>query len=169
MKNELKKELLQELVKGNVKIGQLIMEVCGNNYYYENMEKGNEAPSNGLRQSIIEYVNRLMPVVALEYRDQYSKIWMDILEEDAVRCVIYDRGRQQGTLFNRNLVAQISHMFLLDGVIIKETRDVRMAELLEPEKGKDHPVRLALSTPPEDKQVKKAVNEVFEKHGVKVK
>ena len=32
MKNELKKELLQELVKGNVKIGQLIMEVCGNNY-----------------------------------------------------------------------------------------------------------------------------------------
>ena len=110
-----------------------------------------------------------MPVVALEYRDQYSKIWMDILEEDAVRCVIYDRGRQQGTLFNRNLVAQISHMFLLDGVIIKETRDVRMAELLEPEKGKDHPVRLALGTPPEDKQVKKAVNEVFEKHGVKVK
>ena len=167
MKNELKKELLQELVNGNVKIGQLIMEVCGNNYYYENMEKGNEAPSNGLRQSIIEYVNRLMPVVALEYRDQYSKIWMDILEEDAVRSVIYNRGKQQGTVFNRNLVAQISRMMVMDG-IIKETNDVMMAELLEPEKGKHHPVRNQLGLVPDDSKVKKAVEEVFKRYGVKV-
>ena len=44
-----------------------------------------------------------------------------------------------------------------------------MAELLEPEKGRNHPVRGALSVSPEDKRVKKAVNEVLEKHGVKVK
>ena len=34
---------------------------------------------------------------------------------------------------------------------------------------KNHPVRGALSVSPEDKQVKKAVKEVLEKHGVKVK
>ena len=58
---------------------------------------------------------------------------------------------------------------MVGGLIIKDTSDVRMAELLEPEKGKNHPVRGALSLSPEDKQVKKAVNEVLEKHGVKVK
>jgi hypothetical protein len=56
----------------------------------------------------------------------------------------------------------------MGGVIVKETSDVRMAELLEPEKGKNHPVRGALALMPDDKHVKKAVYEVLEKHGVKV-
>ena len=67
-----------------------------------------------------EYVNRLMPVVAPDYKEDYSKIWLDILEEEAVSSVIYNRGKQQGTLFNRNLVAQISRMMALDGIIVKE-------------------------------------------------
>ena len=123
----------------------------------------------GLKQSVMDYVTKLMPVVATEYKEVYLKMWLEILEKDAVSKIVYERGRQQGTLFNRNLVAQISHMMLMDGVIINGTKPVRMAELLEPEKDKDHPVRGALITSPEDKQVKKAVNEVFEKHGVKVK
>ena len=123
----------------------------------------------GAKQSVMDYVTKLMPVVAAEYKEEYQAMWLEILEKDAVSKIVYDRGRQQGTLFNRNLVAQISHMLLLDGVIIKETRDVRMAELLEPEKGKDHPVRGALGLSPDDEHVKKAVNEVLEKHGVKVK
>ena len=121
-----------------------------------------------VRDMIIEYVGRLMPVVVTDFRDRFLKIWLEILEQDAVSQVVYDRGRQQGTLFNRNLVAQISHM-MIGGLIIKDTSDVRMAELLEPEKGKNHPVRGALGLSPEDKQVKKAVKEVLEKHGVKVK
>jgi hypothetical protein len=68
----------------------------------------------------MEYVNRLMPVVAPDYKEDYSKIWLDILEEEAVSSVIYNRGKQQGTLFNRNLVAQISRMMALDGIIVKE-------------------------------------------------
>ena len=76
---------------------------------YEAYKKRDEKEANaGLRQSVMEYVNRLMPVVASDYKEDYSKIWLDILEEEAVSSVIYNRGKQQGTLFNRNLVAQIS-------------------------------------------------------------
>ena len=137
---------------------------------YESPNKrAQEEKHVGLKQSVLDYVTKLMPVVATEYKEMYLTMWLEILEKDAVSKIVYERGRQQGTLFNRNLVAQISHMMLTDGVIINETTDVRMAELLEPEKGKDHPVRGALGMPPEDKQVKKAVDEVLIKHGVKIK
>lgn len=135
---------------------------------YESAKKKEKDVVNGLRQSIMDYVNRLMPVVAIGYREEYTKIWQDILEEEAVSRVVYDRGRQKGTMFNRNLVAQISRMMLLDGIIIQETNDVTMAELLEPEKGKDHPVRNQLGLIPDDNRIKKAVEDVFKRHGVKV-
>jgi hypothetical protein len=59
-------------------------------------------------------------------------------------------------------------MMLMVGIIVKETNDVRMAELLEPEKGKDHPVRNQLGLTPDDQRIKRAVEEVFIRHGVKV-
>ena len=109
-----------------------------------------------------------LSMVAADFRTQFVDIWQEILEQEAVSKVVYERGSQKGTVFNRNLVAKISHMMLIGGVIIKETTDVKMAELLEPEKGRNHPVRGALALMPDDKQVKKAVNEVLERHGVKV-
>ncbi len=135
---------------------------------YEASKQKEKDVANGLRQSVMDYVNRLMPVVAMDFREDYANIWQDILEEEVVSSVVYDRGRQKGTVFNRNLVAQISRMMLLDGIIIKETNDVAMAELLEPEKGKNHPVRNQLGLTPEDIRIKKAVEEVFRRHGVKV-
>ena len=135
---------------------------------YQPHGKGDKQEPGGLRQAVMDYVNRLMPVVAEEYKEDYSRIWLEILEEDAVSKAVYDRGRQKGTVFNRNLVAQISRMMMLDGIIIKETKDVMMAELLEPEKGRNHPVRNQLGLVPEDSKVKKAVEEVFRRHGVKV-
>ncbi len=130
--------------------------------------KQKEVSPEGLRKSVMDYVVRLMPVVAADFRTQFVDIWQEILEQEAVSKVVYERGSQKGTVFNRNLVAKISHMMLIGGVIIKETTDVKMAELLEPEKGRNHPVRGALALMPDDKQVKKAVNEVLERHGVKV-
>ena len=136
--------------------------------YESQKDKAQEEKSEGLRQSVMDYVGRLMPVVTAGYREQYAKIWQEILEQDAVSRVVYEKGSQKGTLFNRNLVAQISHMMAVNGVIVKETTDVRMAELLEPEKGKNHSVRGALAVTPDDKLVKKAVNDVLERYGVKV-
>lgn len=135
---------------------------------YEFFKNRKEDENQGVRKSVMDYVGRLMPVVATDYRDHFSKIWQEILEEEAVSKVVYEKGNQKGTTFNRNLVAQISHMMLLGGIIVQNTTDVRMAELLEPEKGKKHPVRGALAASPDDKQIKKAVLCVLEKHGVKV-
>lgn len=135
---------------------------------YESTKKKEKEETSGLRQSVMDYVNRLMPVVAIDYREDYAKIWQDILEEEAVSSVVYDRGKQKGTVFNRNLVARISRMMFLDGIIVKDTNDVTMAELLEPEKGRDHPVRNQLGLIPDDNRIKKAVEEVFRRHGVKV-
>lgn len=134
---------------------------------YESENKVQKEKHEGIKQSLMDYVGRLMPVVATEYRNQFMQIWTEILEQDAVSSLIYDRGRQQGTLFNRNLVAQISHM-MVGGVIIEKADPTRMAELLEPQKGKNHSVRLALAVSPDNKQVKKAVIGVLEKHCVKV-
>ena len=39
MSDELKLKLMQELAKGNVRIGQLILEVHGNNYYKERPDR----------------------------------------------------------------------------------------------------------------------------------
>ena len=39
MKDETKLEIIKELAKGNVKIAQLILEVQGDNNYYENRNK----------------------------------------------------------------------------------------------------------------------------------
>ena len=136
--------------------------------YESQKQKAQEEKFEGMKQSVMDYVGRLMPVVTVGFREQYAKIWQDILEQDAVSRVIYEKGSQKGTLFNRNLVAQISHMMAVNGVIVKETTDVRMAELLEPEKGKNHSVRGALAVTPDDKLVKKAVNDVLERYGVKV-
>lgn len=136
---------------------------------YESSEnKAKEVKTEGIRQSVMDYVGRLMPVVASDFKEVFHTIWKEILEQDAVSRVVYERGSQKGTLFNRNLVAQISHMMVIEGIILKDTSDVRMAELLEPEKGRNHSVRGALAMSPDDKRVKKAVFEVLEKHGVKV-
>lgn len=135
--------------------------------YESQQTKAERGKNEGVRKSILDYVGRLMPVVATEYRNQFMQIWTEILEQDAVSSLIYDRGRQQGTLFNRNLVAQISHM-MVGGIIIEETDPTRMAELLEPQKGKKHSVRGALAVSPDDKQVKKAVIGILEKHSLKV-
>ena len=140
----------------------------GSTISYESQKKVQEEKCEGMKQSVMGGGGRVMTVVTAGYREQYAKIWQEILEQDAVSRVVYEKGNQKGTLFNRNLVAQISHMMAVNGVIVKETTDVRMAELLEPEKGKNHSVRGALAVTPDDKLVKKAVNDVLERYGVKV-
>ena len=46
MSDELKLKLMQELAKGNVRIGQLILEVHGNNYYKERSDKEEKTKVN---------------------------------------------------------------------------------------------------------------------------
>lgn len=120
--------------------------------------------TRGIKETLLDYVERLMPVVSDSYKACYSDIWQDILSQEVVSSIIYKRGNQKGTVFNRNLVARIAHMLLMNGIIDKNTSDKRMTELLEPEKGRNHSVRGELALMPEDKRIKKAVMEVLDKH-----
>ncbi|MBR2776427.1 MAG: hypothetical protein IKD75_04840 [Prevotella sp.] len=109
------------------------------------------------KEAILEYVGRLKPVVKEECLGLYERIWEGIMELSQVKDVIFDKGKQQDTTFNRNLVAQIIHQ-ISSFVYLPTANTVQMAECLEPEKGVDHPVRQKLGETP-DKPIKKSIEE----------
>jgi len=112
--------------------------------------------------AILDYVNRLKSKVRKEYADRYIEIWTDILNQDEVKKRIYDRGKQQNTTFNRNMVAQIIHQ-MAPQVYVPTANTVVMAELLEPGKGVNHPVRQKLGEVPE-KHIKKLIDETLKQY-----
>jgi hypothetical protein len=62
-------------------------------------------------KSILEYVMRLHPLHVREaWRDKYEVLWQQLLELPEVADKIFDKGKQQNTTFNRNLVANILHL-----------------------------------------------------------
>ena len=164
MTDETKIKLMEALGKSGMSVGQLILENTGSITYNDHRgvekkeETKGECPSAS-KDAIMEYVNRLKPLVKVEYQAHYEKIWMCILEINEVKQQIYKKGKQQETTFNRNLVAQIAHQ-LGDRVYVTEAKPVSMAEYLGPGKGKEHPVRKKLGELPE-KPIKKAIEEAI--------
>jgi len=168
MTDKEKLDYLEKLMgNGNTTIGQLIMDNHGtmniNNSATEQQKKEQEVPKDK-KTAIMEYVDRLKPVVRETVLPIYDEVWMEILELEEVRSVVFNPGRQHGTTFNRDFVASIIHMMSMKGVV--SGNDSQLTELLEPEKGKDHPIRGRLAFSPGNK-VKKAVEGVFQKHGLK--
>ena len=118
-------------------------------------KKGEAEPAS--KDAIMDYVKRLMPVVREEYQSVYVDMWLGILDLKEVKLQVYNKGKQQGTSFNRDFVAQIIHQ-LGQRIYTPEANAVVMAEYLEPEKGRDHPVRKKLGEKPE-KVIAKAIEE----------
>ena len=84
------------------------------------------------KKSILEYVMRLHPLhVREEWREKYQALWEEILELPAVSATIYNKGKQQGTTFNRNLVANILHLMAEKKVLALTANATKMAEMLE--------------------------------------
>ena len=89
-------------------------------------------PATRNPQLIIDYVMRLHPShVRQEWQEKYQMLWKSILELPAVACKVYDKGRQQGTTFNRNLVANILHLLAERRVLTINANPTEMAKLLE--------------------------------------
>ena len=170
MKTEEKKaffESLPEMLKG-AHIGQLnmIIESGANVYYQQNApesEKAKDGDHLQGKEAILDYVGRLMPLVRNEYQANYEDLWQGILELNEVKLQVYNRGKQQDTTFNRNLVAQIIHL-IGTRLYVPTANTVNMAEYLEPQKGMDHPVRQKLGESPE-KPIKKAIEEYMKSIG----
>ena len=67
-------------------------------------EKIDVAP---IREEILNYVSRLRPFLVDEQKSGYMKLWKEILDLDIIASEVYNPGKQQGTNFNRSLVANI--------------------------------------------------------------
>ena len=61
----------------------------------------------GKRADIIKYVEKTLPYVLYQWKDKYITLWNDILDLPEVARIIYNRGRQQKTSFNRKEVVHI--------------------------------------------------------------
>ena len=158
------KEFFQDILKGaNLEHAQILLLesgafACYNNY--QSCEKNKQTTHQHSNDPIMEYVDRLKPMVREEFINTYDQLWLGILELEEVKLQVYDKGKQQDTVFNRNLVAQIIHQIAAK-VYVPTANTVKMAEYLEPERGAQHSVRQKLGESPE-KEVKKAI-ELFMK------
>jgi hypothetical protein len=114
------------------------------------------------KEAVLEYVRRLMPVVKEKYRNDYDSFWTGILELDAVKVKIYNKGKQKDTTFNRNLLAQMIHQ-VSKVLYVPTANTVEMSEYLEPQKGVDHPVRQKLGESPE-KSIKNAIEDYLKEY-----
>ena len=129
-----------------------------NNYYGEEF-----VPDDGLQKptfhatrnpqlskdSVLEYVMRLHPShVSKEWRDKYRPLWVDIIELPAVADKIFDKGKQQNTSFNRNLVGNILHL-LAEKKILNTTNATRLSEALENDPNASVRAKLGEMPPPE--------------------
>lgn len=59
------------------------------------------------REDILKYVGKTLPLVLYQWKDKYMDLWRDILDIPAVDAIIYKKGRQQKTSFNRKEVLHI--------------------------------------------------------------
>ena len=112
-------------------------------------------------RAAMEYVGRLKDMVTPAWEERYMDLFKRIFSLPQVRLNIGIIGKQQGTTFNRNLVANFVQIMLQEHeIFVPSANPSRMAEKLE--NNKDHSVKVALGTVPEDKQLKKAVKEIIE-------
>lgn len=121
------------------------------------------APANPVNESarkeIVAYACRVRSLLAEGWRNRFDKIWDDLLSKKVISDVIYRVGKQQGTNFNRNLVANILYYMSRHGAYGERYNAAAMAFRLE--NSKDSSIRAALKKdPPAD--IMKALDRYFE-------
>ena len=90
------------------------------------------------------------------------KMWEDILDLPEVKSQVYDAGKQWGTNFNRDLVANILYHLRARKIYAVVYRDnyngAKMAEYLEGDK--EHSVKHALRDEPA-KEIREAIDKML--------
>ena len=154
-------------IKGNPGSGNTFLEIhidhvenynpnattVTNNYYGTREKRHSQAgiPSGDLdttpiRKEILNYVSGIRPYLKDEWKACYMKMWEGILDLDMIAADVYKPGKQQGTNFNRSLVANIIHY--LDGHHIYKEPYSPTTMVMALEGNKDHPARGPLSKDP---------------------
>lgn len=114
-----------------------------------------------IRKEIMNYVSCIRPMVHEEKKDVFMKLWDDILNLPEVEAEVYNPGKQQGTNFNRKLVAGILHQLDSRHFYAKPYNAKAMAEALENDW--EHPVRRELAGYPSD-GIQEAIKKLLHGH-----
>ena len=138
-----------------------------NNYYGTRVKSQSEATVNkeSVRQEILNYVENTLQFVNPKWRDKYMDLWADILNLPEVDAVVYDKGMQEGTRFNRKEVAHIicylgKHS---DGGIGIFTKYVATHIAASFKDGKESTVRPELGFRPSP-EIRDAIDTLMKKH-----
>ena len=103
-----------------------------------------------IRKEILNYVSRVRTLLTDEAKSTFMKMWEDILALPEVENKVYKPGKQWGTNFNRDLVANILYYLRtrkIYSVVYKDNYNgAAMAESLEGDR--DHSVKHALREDP---------------------
>lgn len=82
-----------------------------NNYYGTRgiPQSNSQDPINkeSIREEILQNVENTLQYVNFSWKNKYMALWADILELPEVESVVYDKGKQCGTRFNRKEVCHI--------------------------------------------------------------
>lgn len=80
-----------------------------NNYYGTRVkpQAGTTVNKESVREEILNYVENTLQFVNPKWRGKYMELWTDMLNLPEVDAVVYDKGMQEGTRFNRKEVAHI--------------------------------------------------------------
>lgn len=114
-------------------------------------------------KEIMNYVSCIRPFVSDDWKDRFMQLWQDILNLPEVADQVCDPGKQQGTNFNRKLVAGILHYLDCQKVYKAPFNAKAMAEALENDW--EHSVRRELAGEPSDEikdDIKLLIKEKYE-------
>ena len=109
---------------------------------------------------IKEYVGRLKGALSAGWSEkQYDDLWDCVLSLPSVKSKAKQTGKQQNTTFNRNLIAHILRVMLINGVFAAGTTNQSMSEALEGTR--DHSVRTAIGETLQDRSMKGSIEKLI--------
>ena len=110
------------------------------------------------KADILQYVAKLSQYVSKDWKNRYETLWKNILALPEVEAEVYEPGKQKGTTFNRNLIANIICMMVRTEVFTTDNA-TRLTIALEGDK--EHSVRNQLREYPQNDDIKEKINDLL--------
>lgn len=136
------------------------------NNYYGDKQKSVPAAEKVLQDAerekrkadIMQYVAKLARYVSKNWKNRYETLWKNILALPEVEAEVYEPGKQKGTTFNRNLIANIICM-MVSAEVFNTDNATHLTIALEGDK--EHSVRNQLREYPQNDDIKEKINDLL--------
>lgn len=113
-----------------------------------------------VKEAVLQYVMKAIDLVADHWRDKYMLIWKHLFLIPDFEAMIYNPGRQKGTVFNRSMLGNVMGMLCRKGVFQEKVTNTTLTKALEGDS--DASIRQAMGKLPGSQQVedfiKKAIS-----------